>query len=87
METRYPGFETIVFRIVTAELLGEQFLPAISFIRVGRMGVFLLERGDVGHGLERLGIDTCGAGEEEPGHSVEPAGLQHMGAYQDVVVG
>jgi hypothetical protein len=77
--------KTVVFVVVTAELLGKEFLPAVARLRIGGMGIFLTQRSDSSILLLALVVDTCGRGEQETLDPILTAGLEHMGIDQDVM--
>jgi hypothetical protein len=79
------GLKSMVGSVVLAQFFGEEFLPTVPFIGIIWVSVFLSQRSDVSAALEILRIDACRAGEEKSVHAVQTAGLQQMGADQDVI--
>src|SRR5438093_11478874 len=47
VEADDKGLEAIVLEVVPALALGEQLLPPVSVLGVGRIGILFLERGNV----------------------------------------
>src|SRR4029077_6646465 len=70
--------QPIVFVVVTAELLGKEFLPTVTRLGIGRMGIFLTQRSDCSIVLLALVVNTCGRGEQETLDTILTAGFEHM---------
>ena len=58
VEPDYPCPKSVILSGVTAQLLRVEFLPAVAWLWVGRVGIFLLEGGDISLLLLISSIDT-----------------------------
>src|SRR3982075_950646 len=79
---RDPGGDAVVFTIVAGHPLAEQLLPAVAVVRHRRVGVFFLERGDVGAGLLVAVVDAGRRRIEEALGAGFLGRHQHLGADQ-----
>ena len=85
MEPHDARLEAEVLVIMPALPLGEQLLPAVAILGVGRIRVRFLERRDVGLLLEVAGIDAGAAREQIALHFVDPRRLEHVDVDQHAV--
>src|SRR5712691_9713564 len=85
VEADRPGLEAEVVGVVAAHPLGVELLPAIAVLGAGRVGVFFLERRDVGLVLEVARVDAGRRRVEEPGDAVDARRIQRVDVDQHVV--
>ena len=79
VEPHDPDIEVGFLGVVGAGLLGDELLPAVRVLGLGRKGVLFLQREDVGVGLPILGIDAGRRRVEIPLDAVLPGRLQACG--------
>ena len=80
------GLHRVLVGVVGAQQLGEQLLPPVGVLGLGRVGVALLQRHHVGLGLPVLGIDAGRGAVEVPLHAVDPGGVERVQVDERVVV-
>ena len=73
VEAHDAGLEAVIVAVVTAQFLGEELLPAIAGLGIGRIGVLFLQGRDVGVILLVLRVDAGRGGEQETLHAVDCA--------------
>jgi hypothetical protein len=74
------GLEAVVLEEVTGHPLGEELLPAIAVLGIGRVGIRLGKRRDVRIGLLLPVVDARRAAVEEALRAGVACGDQHVGA-------
>lgn len=86
MEAHDAGFQTEVLVVVLAQLLGEELLPAVACLGVGRVRVFFFEGSEIGNVLFIPRINARRRGKEVALHAVDAGGVEHVRVDEDVVV-
>ena len=58
METDHASLEAEIFPVVAAGALDVELFPTVAVFGVGRVGILLFKRGNIGVLLQITGIDT-----------------------------
>ena len=75
VEARHSSFKAVVLEEMTAHAFAEELLPTVAVFRVGRVGVFFLERGRVGFPLLVAGVDAGAGCVEEALNAIDARGF------------
>ncbi len=85
VEAHDARLELVVVVVVAAEFFGEQLFPAVTWLGIGRIRVFFLQRRDFGVLLFRLRVDAGRRREQESLHVVLLRSFEHVRVDQNVV--
>jgi len=85
MEADDARLESVILEVITAELLGKQFLPAVARLRVRRKRIFFLQRLDLRILLLGLVVYAGLRGKQKALDAILPAGFEHVRIDQNVV--